>query len=53
VVPRVNSLIGIPNPIAATPAAASTIPNNDKITDIYPSPSANRLPRQSHGAMVT
>src|SRR3954471_1046858 len=53
VVPRVNSLIGIPNPIAATPAAASTIPNNDKITDIYASPSANRLPRQSHGAMVT
>src|SRR6476659_8309797 len=54
VVPRVNSLIGIPNPIAATPAAASTIPNNDKITDIYIQvPARTGYPRQSHGAMVT
>ena len=34
VVPRVNSLIGMPNPIAAMPTAASTIPNKDKITDM-------------------
>src|SRR5262245_17300928 len=35
VVPRVNSLIGIPNPIAATPAAATRIPSKYKITDIH------------------
>src|SRR5262245_25357657 len=35
VVPRVNSLIGIPNPIAARPAAATRIPSKYKITDIH------------------
>ena len=36
VVPRVNSLIGIPNPIAATPTAAIRMPSKYKITDIRP-----------------
>ena len=47
VVPRVNSLIGIPNPIAATPAAATAMPNNDKITDMFAS-----APRLLAAAMV-
>jgi hypothetical protein len=34
----VNSLIGMPNPIAATPAVAITIPSNVKITDMRRSP---------------
>ncbi len=57
VVPRVNSLIGMPNPIEAMPTAASTIPNKDKITDML-TPRLYALPRPAilgngHDAMVT
>jgi hypothetical protein len=46
VAPSVNSLIGMPNPIAATPAAATTIPSNVKIKDM-------RRPPTLFGDMVT
>ena len=38
VAPRLNSLIGIPNPIKAPPAAASSIPSTSRITDITLTP---------------
>ena len=41
VVPRLNSLIVLPNPIVAMPAAATTIPNISNITDIRLRPSRN------------
>ena len=34
VLPRINSLIGIPKQIAAAPALATTIPSINKITDM-------------------
>jgi hypothetical protein len=46
VVPSVNSLIGMPNPIAATPAAATAMPNSDKITDMFYAPPGPRHLRQ-------
>ena len=45
VVPRLNSLIGIPNPIVAMPAPATRIPSINKIRDIRYAP-ANRPPPQ-------
>src|SRR5215468_8239480 len=51
VVPRVNSLIGMPNPMAAMPTAAITIPNKDNIIDMLTSRSA--ILGSGHDAMVT
>jgi hypothetical protein len=51
VVPRVNSLIGMPNPMAAMPTAAITIPNKDNIIDMLTPRSA--ILGSGHGAMVT
>jgi hypothetical protein len=52
-VPSVNSLMGIPNPIAATPAAATTMPNNDKMTAIFYAPPDPAVFGSSHGVMVS
>jgi hypothetical protein len=51
VVPRVNSLIGMPNPMAAMPTAAITIPNKDNIIDMLTPRSA--ILGSGHDAMVT
>jgi hypothetical protein len=45
--------MGIPNPIAATPAAATTMPNNDKMTDMLYAPPDRAVLGSSHGAMVS
>jgi hypothetical protein len=51
VVPRVNSLIGMPNPMAAMPTAAITIPNKDNNIDMFTPRSA--ILGSGHDAMVT
>src|SRR5262249_2340164 len=51
VVPRVNSLIGMPNPMAAMPTAAITIPNKDNSIDMFTPRSA--ILGSGHDAMVT
>lgn len=51
VAPRVNSLIGMPNPMAAMPTAAITIPNKDNIIDMMTPRSA--ILGSGHDAMVT
>jgi hypothetical protein len=53
VVPSVNSLMGMPNPIAATPAAVTAMPNNDKIRDMFAPRPGPAILGSSHGAMVT
>jgi hypothetical protein len=41
--------MGIPNPIAATPAAAIAMPNNDKMTDMLYAPADPAVLGMSHG----
>jgi hypothetical protein len=52
VVPSVNSLMGMPNPIAATPAAVTAMPNSDKIVAMFAPRPGPAMLGSSHGAMV-
>ena len=46
VLPRLNSLIGMPNMIVVTPASATRIPRINKITDITYGPANRTAPKQ-------
>ena len=51
--PRLNSLIGMPNPTKAPPAAASSIPSTSRITDITTNARPNAPQPQPKAAMVS